>query len=149
MFLGLILSIAGIAFLVGLMFRLASFALPVWFGVMVFLWAAGSDPGPLLGILLGLLVGVAVFIAGRLLIASNFPLVLRAGVALLFALPVGVAGYSTVTAFMHLGGAGPISTMIFAVIGGVIIAGVALANLAAPLDPAGDPRYPARSAIPR
>lgn len=148
MILGLILSIAGIAFFAWLMFRLATFALPTLFGVMVFLWAAGSDPGPLLGILLGLVVGVAVFLAGRLLVASQLPLVVRAGVALLFAVPAAIAGYSTVSAFMRLGGAGPVSTTIVAVIGGVIIAGIALSNLAAPLDSADQLRHSGGRRIP-
>lgn len=139
MFVGLVLSGTGIVLFVWAMFRLAIYALPTWFGVNVFLWATMSGPGPLLGILLGLVVGLAAFLAGRMLIASPLPALVRAGIALLFALPAGVAGHSVVSGLMQLGGAGPTSTTIFAVLGGIIIAGAALMSLVSPMT---DPNHP-------
>lgn len=133
MFLGLVFSLTVIVLFAWAMLRLAVYALPVALGFMTFLWAAEGEPGLAVGILLGLVVGVAVFLAGRLLIASRLPVLLRAGVAVLFALPAGIAGHSVVSALMRLGGAGPTSAAIVAVIGGIVIAGVALASLVQPI----------------
>jgi len=126
---GLILSITGIAFLAWAMIRLAIVALPVGLGVAAFLWAAESAPGPFLGLLLGFTVAVGVLLAGRLLIASHLPLPVRLAVALLFAVPAGIAGHSLVSGLMRLGGAGPVATGIVAGVGALIIAGAAMASL--------------------
>jgi hypothetical protein len=130
MLLGLVLSAAGIVLFTWAMLRLAVLALPVGLGVAAFLWSAGGEPGPLLGLLLGLIVGVAVFLVGRLALGSRLPARLRATVALLFAVPAGIAGHSVVSGLMHVGGAGSIATGIVATIGAVIIAGAAMASLA-------------------
>ncbi|QDC37230.1 hypothetical protein [Sphingobium fuliginis] len=143
MLLGLILSATGIVLFAWAMFRLAVVALPVGLGAAVFLWAAGSWSGALIGLVLGLIVGVAVFLIGRMAIASRLPGALRAAVALLFAVPAGIAGHSIVSGLMQLGGAGPTITTIVAVIGGVIVAGAALTSLlptmSGPADANGSP----------
>lgn len=114
MLLGLILSATGIVLFAWAMFRLAVFALPVGLGAAAFLWAGGGELGPLLGLLLGLVVGVAVLLIGRMLIASRLPVPLRGAIALLFAVPAGIAGGSVVSSLMQLGGAGPTATGIAA-----------------------------------
>jgi hypothetical protein len=133
MVLGLVLSVASIVLFVWAMFRLAVLALPVGLGFATFLWAIGSGPGVLVGMLLGLVVGVAVFLAGQMVLASRLPDPVRIGVALLFAVPAGIAGHSVVSGVMSLGGAGPTATTIFGVIGGFIVAGAAVMSLLSPL----------------
>lgn len=135
MFLGLVLSAAGIALFVWAMFRLAVYALPVGLGFAVFLWSVGSGPGMLVGILLGLVSGVAAFLAGQMALASRLPMSIRAGVALLFTIPAGIAGHSVVAGLMQLGGAGPTAMNVFGVIGGVIVAGAAVMSLLSPIGP--------------
>lgn len=132
MLFGIVLSLIGIALFAWAMLRLAVYALPVGLGFMAFLWAAGGELGPAVGIVLGLAVGVAALLVGRLLIASRMPALLRAGVAILFALPAGIAGHSVVSTLMRLGGAGPNAATVVAVIGGIVIAGAALASLVPP-----------------
>lgn len=133
MLFGLVLSLTGIALFAWAMLRLAVYALPVGLGFMAFLWAAGGEPGLAVGIVLGPAVGVVAFLAGRLLIASRLPALLRTGVAILFALPAGIAGHSVVSALMRLGGAGSNAATVVAVIGGIVIAGAALASLVQPI----------------
>lgn len=146
MLLGLILSATGIVLFAWAMFRLAVFALPVGLGAAVFLWAAGSGPGPLLGLLFGVIVGVAAFLIGRLAVASRLPVPLRAGTALLFAVPAGIAGYNIVSGLMHLGRAGPTATSIIAVIGAIVVAGAAMMSLLPSMtDPAGPQGSPLRN----
>ena len=115
MLLGLVLSLAGIAFFAWAMLRLAVYALPGGLGFMAFLWAVEGAAGLAVGILLGLGVGVAAFLAGRALIASRLPGPVGVGVAVLCALPAGIAG--------------PTPATIAAVIGGIVIAFAALASL--------------------
>ena len=55
-------------------------------------------------------------------------------------MPAGVAGHSVVSGLMQLSGAGPTSTAIFAVLGGIIIAGAALMSLVSPMTDQNDPR---------
>ncbi|MBU0774486.1 MAG: hypothetical protein KKH54_04705, partial [Alphaproteobacteria bacterium] len=80
-------------------------------------------------LLLGLVVGVAVLLIGRMLIASRLPVPLRGAIALLFAVPAGIAGGSVVSSLMQLGGAGPTATGIAAAVGAIIIAGAAMMSL--------------------
>lgn len=143
MLLGLVLSATGIVLFTWAVLRLAVLALPVGLGVAVFLWSAGSQPGPLLGLLLGFIVSVAVFLVGRLALGSRLPTQLRATVALLFAVPAGIAGYSIVSGLMYIGGAGAVATGIVAATGAVIITGAAVASLSpSRADHLGDHRSP-------
>lgn len=143
MLLGLILSATGIVLVAWTMVRLATVALPVGLGAAMFLWAAESGPGPLLGLLIGLAVGVAAFVAGRVALASRLSIPLRAAIALLFAVPAGIAGHSIVSGLMRLGGAGSTSTGIVAIIAAIVIAGAAVMSLLPAMSgPAGAHRSP-------
>lgn len=132
MILGLFLSAAGIVLFAWAMLRLSVFALPVWLGLSAFLWAATGHAAILAGLLLGLVVGVAAFVLGQVVTHSRLPILVRGGVAALFAVPAGMAGYSVVSGLMTLGGAGALATSIVAASGAIVVGSAALASLIAP-----------------
>ncbi|WP_156135583.1 hypothetical protein [Novosphingobium malaysiense] len=129
----------GIAFLVWGLFRLAAVALPVAAGFCAFLLCARGQAGPLAGLVLGVLLAAVVLILGRLALASRLPLVIRGGVAALFAIPAGMAGYSVAAGLMQLGGAGPFASTVAACMASLATGIAALASLAVPQMQAGTP----------
>ncbi|SLJ91308.1 hypothetical protein [Novosphingobium mathurense] len=131
MILGLILSLTGIVLLAWTMLRLAAHALPVWLGICVFVWAARGEAGPLAGLLLALVVAVAAFLLGRILLTSRLPMLVRGGVAALFAIPAGIAGFSVAAGLMRLGGAGATAASVIGAVGALAVGVAALASLAA------------------
>lgn len=83
---GLILSVFGIGFFCWLLFTLTIYALPIF--------AAFHGGAGVLGALVGgAAAGIATLIAGQLAFAATRSIIIRAAVALLFAVPASVAGY--------------------------------------------------------
>lgn len=94
--LGIVSSLAGSLFLCWLLFSLARFALPLFAGTTVGLWALDQGAGVIPAFLLGSAAGGITFAAGQLLIAVARPLWLQIAIALMFAVPAAIAGYSTI-----------------------------------------------------
>src|SRR3546814_20499565 len=86
-------AVAGL-YVLALLFRLASYALPVYAGLTCAFLLLGHDVGYLGAILGGLAAGIATLLIGQGLIAFIRSPMLRAGIALLFAIPAGLAGFS-------------------------------------------------------
>ena len=79
-------------YLILLLFRLASIALPLFAGIGAGFWLLDRGFGYLPSIAGGLLLGIFILWAGRILCAILPPLY-RGLVALAFAIPAGFAGY--------------------------------------------------------
>ena len=93
-FLNILLVVGAIGFLCWLLFTLAVYALPLFIGVTVGLWAHDSGAGIVGGLAIGVLAAGATAILGQLIFAFARPLWLRLVVAVLFAGPAAVAGYA-------------------------------------------------------
>ncbi|PWR21604.1 hypothetical protein [Zavarzinia compransoris] len=94
--LGIVGSLAGSLFLCWLLFSLARFALPLFAGMTVGLWAFDQGTGIVPAFLLGSITGGITLAAGQWLVATVRPNWLQITVALMFAVPAAIAGYSTV-----------------------------------------------------
>ena len=135
MVLGVIFSLTGICLLIGLMFNMAIFALPLFAGVTAGRLAFDTGAGWLGAILIGLVAAVLTLGVGQLVLEVANSTLLRLGIALGFAAPAAFAGYHVVLGLSRIGGAHGIWQPIFAGIGAVIIVGAALARLATPIIP--------------
>lgn len=93
-FLNVLLLLGVIGTLCWLLFTFAIYALPLFVGVTVGMWAYGTGAGYVGGIIIGSVASGAVAIVGQLIFAFARPLWIRLIVALLFAAPAAVAGYA-------------------------------------------------------
>ncbi|QPC86398.1 hypothetical protein GA830_06340 [Mesorhizobium sp. NBSH29] len=93
-FLNILLLVGIIGTLCWLLFAFAVYALPLFVGVTVGMWAYGSGAGVVGGVIVGVLAAGAVAIIGQLIFAFARPLWIRLIVALLFAGPAAIAGYA-------------------------------------------------------
>jgi hypothetical protein len=87
--------IAGIGVFCWLLYSAAIYALPLLVGLTIFFHAEQAGAGTLGAIVLGFGTGVLVLIAGRTVFSLVRRPILRVAVALIFAIPAVVAGYST------------------------------------------------------
>ena len=90
----LMIILGGIAalYLIGLLFRLASLALPVCLGLCAFLVLRDQGNGWAAALAMGLLTGIGVHLAGRWLFARTTSASIRLLIGLLFMAPAGAAG---------------------------------------------------------
>lgn len=94
--LGIISSLAGSLLLCWLLFSLARFALPLFVGMTVGLWAFDQGAVIIPAFLFGSAAGGITLAAGQWLVATVRPNWLQITIALMFAVPAAIAGYSTV-----------------------------------------------------
>lgn len=76
-----------------LLWTLAVYALPVWAGALAAMAAWDAGLGAVLALVVGLAAATATLAMGQLLIAVTSSPLLRAGIALGFAVPAAIAGY--------------------------------------------------------
>lgn len=93
-FLNILLLVGVIGTLCWLLFTFAVYALPLFVGVTVGMWAYGTGAGYTGGFIIGAFAAGAVAIIGQLIFAFARPIWIRLVVALLFAGPAAVAGYA-------------------------------------------------------
>ncbi len=135
--LNIVFLLAMIGFLCWLVFTLAVFALPLFAGVTVGLWAYETGTGPVGGFLVGAAAAGAVAIVGQLAFAFARPIWVRVIVAGLFAGPAAIAGYAATLGIARLAIPSETWQMAVAIIGAVAIGVTALFRMAgvAPPDP--------------
>ncbi len=124
--LGPLLVLAAIGFFCWLLFALAVFALPLFVGVTVGMWAFHSGAGALGGIIVGAIVGGATFSFGQLALSlapSNW---LRLLIIVLFVAPATVAGYSATHGIAEIAMPSATWQMIFSVIGSIAVGGMTI-----------------------
>jgi hypothetical protein len=131
MTIALLLVIPLIFFLCWLLFTLAVYALPFFAGVTAGLWMHAAGSGVPVALLAGLAAAIATLLAGQLLFAlARSPLV-RLAVALLFAVPAGVAGYHAVFGLLALAGPSDIGRQLIAGVAALVVGACAWGRLAA------------------
>lgn len=92
----LVLGLFAGLYMFWLLFSLAVYALPLYAGIGLAFWMHGAGFGYAPSILAGVAAGFATLFAGQLLFALSGSSQMRLAIALLFAVPAGVAGYHAV-----------------------------------------------------
>ena len=91
--LGIVLSVVGVGFFCWLLFTLAVYALPFFAGLTAALAAFHSGSGVIGALVIGVLAGGATLAIGQIAFATVRTPLIRAAIALLFAVPAAIAGY--------------------------------------------------------
>lgn len=131
MFITAFLSVAGIGLICWLLFNLAIYALPFFAGVSAGMFAYHTGYGPIGTVLVGFAAGAVTLVLGQILFATIRSVALRAIVAVAYAAPAALAGYHALHGLSAIGGTSEIWRQVFAVVGAVVIAGVAWARVSA------------------
>lgn len=126
----LVLGLFAGLYLLWLLFRLAVYALPVASGISLAFWMRDHDYGYLAAILGGFAAGVAVLVIGQFLFTVIRSPIVRLAIALLFAIPAGIAGYHAVQGVIGFAIDPGVMLSTLSWIGGVIIAVTAWIRLA-------------------
>lgn len=126
----LVLGLFAGLYLLWLLFRLAVYALPVASGISLAFWMRDHDYGYLAAILGGFAAGVAVLVIGQFLFTVIRSPIVRLAIALLFAIPAGIAGYHAVQGVIGLAIDPGMMLSTLSWIGGGIIAVTAWIRLA-------------------
>jgi hypothetical protein len=138
----LILGVFAGLYVLWLVFSLAIYALPLWAGVMTVFFMHNHGQGLIASILGGFAVAILVLAGGPVLFSIVRSPLARLGLALLYVVPTGIAGYHAVYGFGVMAiGAGAIVT-ILSWIGAFIIAAAAWRRLTT-LDVSASPAQPA------
>jgi hypothetical protein len=127
---GIILSFFGLGVLLSLLFTLAVYALPFFVAVTAGMAAFHSGAGVIGAILVAALAGGATMAIGQIVFATVRSPAIRATVALLYAVPATIAGYSAMHGLAELSMPSTTWQMIFAVIGAICVGCAAFARLA-------------------
>jgi len=128
--LGIIFSFFGLGALLCLLFSLAIYALPFFVAVTAGMAAFHSGAGVIGAILVATFVGGATLAIGQIVFATVRSPAIRATVALLYAVPATIAGYSATHGLAELSMPSAAWQMIFAVIGAICVGCTAFARLA-------------------
>jgi hypothetical protein len=128
--LGIIFSFFGLGALLCLLFTLAVYALPFFVAVTAGMAAFHSGAGVIGTILVAALAGGATLAIGQIVFATVRSPAIRAAVALLYAIPATMAGYSATHGLAELSMPSAMWQMIFAVIGATCVGCTAFARLA-------------------
>jgi hypothetical protein len=122
---GIILSFISLVFLCWLLFALAVQALPVFLAFAAGLAAYHSGSGEIGAFLVGLIAGACTLAAGQIAVAAFRSPVIRTAIALVFAVPVAMAGYHAALGLAQLGVPAELWQQAFAVIGAVAVGATA------------------------
>jgi hypothetical protein len=136
---GIILSFISLGFLCWLLFALAVQALPVFVAFAAGQAAYHSGSGEIGAFLVGLIAGALTLAAGQTAVATFRSPVIRAAIALLFAVPAAMAGYHAALGLAQLGVPAELWQRAFAVIGGIAVGATAWGRLALSIPPDAGP----------
>ena len=128
----------GIGFFCWLLYGAAIYTLPFLLGAFVGLHAEQAGAGPLGGMVLGIAAGALVLFIGRMAFAHARGPVLRMAIALVFAAPAALAGYSATSTLFGLASASEGWRQAFASFGAMAVGAIAWQRLSATLPPASD-----------
>lgn len=117
-------------FLVWLMFRLATYALPFGVGVWSGFWLLHHDNGYLISIVGGLAAAGIVLGVGQVLFETVRTPAIRLVLVAVFALPAGIAGYNMAYNLARLAAEPGLGLTILSVVAGVSVAFVASTRIA-------------------
>jgi hypothetical protein len=138
--------LVGVGFFCWLLYGAAIYTLPLLVGAFVGLHAEQAGTGPLSGIMLGIGAGALVLVVGRTVFAQARGPVLRVSIALVFAGPAALTGYSATSMLFGLASTSEGWRQAFAILGAMAVGAIAWQRLAATLPPASDDqRRPAQA----
>lgn len=139
--------LAGIGFFCWLLYGAAIYTLPFLVGAFVGLRAEQAGAGPFGGIVLGIGAGALVLVLGRTVFAQARGPVLRTAIALVFATPAALAGYSATSMLFGLASMSEDWREAFSILGAIAIGVIAWQRLAAtpPSASDSDQRRPAQA----
>ncbi|MDB5422377.1 MAG: hypothetical protein JWR59_2324 [Brevundimonas sp.] len=106
MFITLPLALVGVGFMIYLLFAAATYVLPLYAGLSAAFAAIQAGASYTSALLLGILAFLLVVMLGQIATQMLPSRHLRIAIALLFALPAGLAGFRVADALLHLGGVG-------------------------------------------
>ena len=132
---GIILGFVGLAYLCWLLFALAVYALPFFAGVTAGLATYHSGSGPIAAIIVGAIAASITLIAAQIAFATLRSPLIRAVIALLFAMPAAIAGYHAALGLAHIGISAEGWRQAVAVAGAIIVAATACARMALSVPP--------------
>jgi hypothetical protein len=132
------LVLVAIGFFCWLLYGAAIYALLFLVGAFVGLHAEQAGASPLGGIVLGIAAGALVLVIGRTVFAQARGPVQRVAIALVFALPAALAGYSATSTLFGLVSASEGWRQAIAIVGAIALGTIAWQRLAATLPPTGD-----------
>ena len=118
----------GLAYLCWLLFALGVYALPLFAGVTAGLVTYHSGSGPIGAIIVGLIASTITLIAEIALTILRSPFI-RAGIALLFAMPAAIAGYHAALGLAYIGIPAEGWRQATALIGAIVVAATAWARM--------------------
>jgi hypothetical protein len=136
---GVVLTFVGLAYLCWLLFTLAVYALPLFVGASLALAAYHSGSGPITATIVGLIASSVTVVTGQLIATRVHSPVIRASIALVFAVPAAVAGYHAALGLAQLGIPAEGWRQVMALVGSIAVAATAWARIAliAPPDTGG------------
>jgi hypothetical protein len=139
----IILGFVGLAYLSWLLFALAVYALPLFVGITAGLAVYHSGSGPFGAIVVGAIVSSIILFAAQIAFSTFRSRLIRAAIALLFAIAAGVAGYHAALGLAHIGIPAEGWRQAMAVAGAIILAATAWTRIA--LSAGSMPAWPAMS----
>ncbi|MBV1829974.1 hypothetical protein HNW77_06105 [Komagataeibacter sp. AV436] len=119
------LCVASVGLLCWLVFTLAIYALPFAIGVVAFLHAIHAGGGAIGAVVTGFLAGVVTLLAGQMAFALVAVVWFRMMLALIFAIPAALAGYSTTLGLAQTDLSSGIWAHLFAITGAALVGGTA------------------------
>lgn len=128
-FIGILLSMATIAFLCWLLFTLAVFALPLFAGITAGTWAYGTSTGWLGVLVVGLAAAALTFGLGRFLLATVRPIWARLLIAAVFVVPAAVAAFHATHGIVKHTMPSQTWQMVFSIIGAGVVGIVAFVRI--------------------
>lgn len=134
--LGIILSVFAIGFFCWLLFTLAVYAMPFFVGLTAAFTAYHHGYGVFGSGLIAIIVGAGVLALGQLLFAAVRVPLLRACIALVFAIPAAVAGYHATLGIAHICIPPGTLSQILAFVGATLVGGAAWSRMAIFIPPA-------------
>jgi hypothetical protein len=126
---GILLNIAGLGVVCWALLALAIYALPFFIGMTAGLYAYRIGIGPITAIIVGFVAGAFGLAVGRCLFSAARSPIVRLVVALLFAIPAAWAGYEVALNFAGMGIPSEGWREAFALVGAVVIGGIAWARV--------------------
>jgi hypothetical protein len=126
---GIVLGLVGLAYLCWLLFALAVYALPLFAGVTAGFATYHSGSGPIAAVIVGVIAGSITLVAGQIAFTTVRSPLIRAAIALLFAVPAAVAGYHAALGLAHIGVSADAWQHAMAVAGAIVVAAAAWARI--------------------
>jgi hypothetical protein len=132
---GIVFGFIGLGYLCWLVFDILVYALPFFVGVNAGMAAYHSGAGEIGAFIVGLIAGVLTLVAGQIAIHTSRSMVIRAAIALLFALPAAMAGYYATLDLARLGVPAVAWQQAFALFGAIAVGAAAWVRVAHPIPP--------------